>query len=142
VLFAGDNKVLNLDEEKGVDIPTQTITPHLWFDKEAKEAAELYTSIFKDSKIKNTATLHNTPSGTVDLLTIELLGQEFRLINAGPLFKFTPAVSFLVGCDTKEEVDALWNELSKGARLSWNSANIRSARDTDGHKIDTGFHGR
>jgi predicted 3-demethylubiquinone-9 3-methyltransferase (glyoxalase superfamily) len=92
----------------------QTITPHLWFDKEAKEAAELYTSIFKDSEIKNTATLHNTPSGTVDLVTVELLGQEFRLINAGPLFKFTPAVSFLVGCETKDEVDALWNELSKG----------------------------
>jgi predicted 3-demethylubiquinone-9 3-methyltransferase (glyoxalase superfamily) len=93
----------------------QTITPHLWFDKEAKEAAELYTSIFKDSKIKNTATLHNTPSGTVDLLTIQLLGQEFRLISAGPLFKFNPAVSFLVACDTKDEVDALWNELSKGS---------------------------
>jgi predicted 3-demethylubiquinone-9 3-methyltransferase (glyoxalase superfamily) len=92
----------------------QAITTHLWFDKEAKEAAALYTSIFKDSKIKNTATLHNTPSGTVDLLTIELLGQEFRLINAGPLFKFTPAVSFLVACDTKEEVEALWNELAKG----------------------------
>jgi predicted 3-demethylubiquinone-9 3-methyltransferase (glyoxalase superfamily) len=61
-----------------------------------------------------TATLHNTPSGTVDLLTMELLGTEFRLINAGPLFKFTPAVSFLVACDTKDEVDALWNELSKG----------------------------
>jgi predicted 3-demethylubiquinone-9 3-methyltransferase (glyoxalase superfamily) len=90
------------------------ITPHLWFDKEAKEAAEYYTSIFKDSKIKNTATLHNTPSGSVDLLTIELLGQEFRLISAGPLFKFTPAVSFLVACHTKNEVDALWNELSKG----------------------------
>jgi len=92
----------------------QAITTHLWFDKEAKEAAALYTSIFKDSKIKNTATLHNTPSGTVDLLTIELLGQEFRLINAAPLFKFTPAVSFLVACDTKEEVEALWNELEKG----------------------------
>ena len=92
----------------------QAITTHLWFDKEANEAAALYTSIFKDSKIKNTATLHNTPSGTVDLLTIELLGQEFRLINAGPLFKFTPAVSFLVACDTKEEVEALWNELAKG----------------------------
>jgi predicted 3-demethylubiquinone-9 3-methyltransferase (glyoxalase superfamily) len=92
----------------------QAITTHLWFDKEAKEAAALYTSIFKDSKIKNTATLHNSPSGTVDLLTIELLGQEFRLINAGPLFKFTPAVSFLVACDTKEEVEALWNELAKG----------------------------
>ena len=92
----------------------QTITPHLWFDKEANEAAKLYTSIFKDSRIKSTATLHNTPSGSVNLLTIQLLGKELRLINAGPLFKFTPAVSFLVACDTKDEVDTLWNELSKG----------------------------
>ena len=93
------------------------ITPHLWFDKQAKEAAKLYTSIFKNSEIKSAATLHNTPSGTVDLLTIELLGQEFRLINAGPLFKFTPAVSFVVACDTKDEVDALWDELSKGGSV-------------------------
>jgi predicted 3-demethylubiquinone-9 3-methyltransferase (glyoxalase superfamily) len=92
----------------------QTITPHLWFDKEAKEAAKLYTSIFKDSKIKSQTTLHNTPSGSVDILTIELLGQEFMLISAGPLFKFTPAVSFLVACETKDEVDALWKELSTG----------------------------
>jgi predicted 3-demethylubiquinone-9 3-methyltransferase (glyoxalase superfamily) len=92
----------------------QTITPHLWFDKEAKQAAELYKSIFKDSEIKNSVTLHNTPSGSVDLLTIELLGQEFKLINAGPLFKFTPAVSFLVACNTKDEVDALWH----GRRVS------------------------
>jgi len=92
----------------------QRITAHLWFDKEAKEAAGLYTSIFKNSKIKNTAILNNTPSGAVDLLTIELMGQEFRLINAGPLFKFTPAVSFLVACETKDEVDPLWSELSKG----------------------------
>ncbi len=92
----------------------QRITSHLWFDREAKEAAGLYTSIFGDSKIKDTAILHNTPSGTVDVLTIELLGQEFTLINAGPMFKFTPAVSFLVACDSKQEVDALWSELSKG----------------------------
>jgi predicted 3-demethylubiquinone-9 3-methyltransferase (glyoxalase superfamily) len=91
----------------------ETITPHLWFDKEAKQAAQLYTSIFKDSQIKNTATLDNTPSGTVDLLTIGLLGQEFKLINAGPLFKFTLAVSFLVACNTKDEVDELWGGLSK-----------------------------
>jgi predicted 3-demethylubiquinone-9 3-methyltransferase (glyoxalase superfamily) len=98
---------------KASEYPMQIITPHLWFDKEAKQAAELYTSIFRHSQIKNTATLHNTPSGTVDLLSIELLGQEFKLINAGPLFKFTPAVSFLVACDTKDEVDLLWNGLSK-----------------------------
>jgi predicted 3-demethylubiquinone-9 3-methyltransferase (glyoxalase superfamily) len=91
----------------------QTITPHLWFDKEAKQAAQLYTSIFKDSQIKNTATLHDTPSGTADLLSIELMGQEFKLIKAGTYFKFTPAVSFLVACDTKDEVDSLWNGLSK-----------------------------
>ncbi len=92
----------------------QKITPHLWFDKEAKEAAKFYTSVFKDSKIKNTTTLHNTPSGTTDIVTIELLGQEFTLISAGPLFKFNPSVSFLVACKTKDEVDALWEKLSEG----------------------------
>jgi predicted 3-demethylubiquinone-9 3-methyltransferase (glyoxalase superfamily) len=92
----------------------EKITPHLWFDKEAREAAEFYTSIFKNSKIKNTTTLHNTPSGSVDIVTIELLGQEFTLISAGPYFKFTPAVSFLIACNTKEEVDALWGKLSEG----------------------------
>src|ERR671919_2849327 len=90
------------------------ISSHLWFDKEAKEAAKFYTSIFEDSKIKNTATLHDTPSGSVDIVTIDLSGQEFTLISAGPLFKFTPAVSFLVACNTKEEVDALWGQLSHG----------------------------
>ena len=98
---------------KGV-INMQKITPHLWFDKEAKEAAEFYTSVFKDSKINNTTTLHNTPTGTTDIVTIELLGQEFTLISAGPLFKFNPSVSFLVACKTKDEVDALWEKLSEG----------------------------
>jgi predicted 3-demethylubiquinone-9 3-methyltransferase (glyoxalase superfamily) len=95
----------------------QKIATHLWFDTEANEAAEFYTSLFKDSNIKNKTTLHNTPSGTVDLLTIDLLGQEFRLLNAGPLFKFTPAVSFLVACVQKDEVDAFWKELSKGGSV-------------------------
>jgi predicted 3-demethylubiquinone-9 3-methyltransferase (glyoxalase superfamily) len=100
------------------------ITPHLWFDKEAKEAAEFYTSVFsaraesaspgKESRVKNTTMLHNTPSGSVDIVTIELLGQEFMLISAGPLFKFNPSVSFLVACKTKDEVDALWEKLSEG----------------------------
>src|SRR5262245_48139067 len=94
----------------------QRITSHLWFDKEATEAAEFYTSAFSDknTRIKNTTTLHDTPSGSVDLVTIELLGQEFTLISAGPLFKFNPSVSFLVACKTKEEVDSLWKQLSKG----------------------------
>ncbi len=91
----------------------EKITPHLWFDKEAKEAGAFYASVFKDSRVKNTTTLHNTPSGSVDIVTIELAGQEFTLLSAGPLFKFTPAISFHVACETKEEVDALWNELSR-----------------------------
>ena len=92
----------------------EKITPHLWFDKEAKEAGAFYTSLFESSRIKNTTTLHDTPSGSVDIVTIELAGQEFTLLSAGPLFKFTPAISFLVMCETKDEVDALWSELSRG----------------------------
>ena len=94
----------------------QKITSHLWFDKEAKEAAQFYTSIFKNSKIKNTSTLHNTPSGSVDIVTIELLGQEFTLISAGPLFKFNEAISFMVHCDTQEEIDYYWEKLSADPR--------------------------
>lgn len=90
------------------------ITPHLWFDTQAKEAAELYTSAFEGSAMKDVTVLHNTPSGSVDIVTIELAGQEFTLLNAGPYFKFTPAVSFLVACSTAEEVNALWAKLSQG----------------------------
>ena len=93
----------------------QKITPHLWYDKEAKEAAALYTSAFvTDSKIKSTTTIHDTPSGSADIVTVDLLGQEFTLLSAGPLFKFTPAVSFLVSSSRKDEVQALWGKLSKG----------------------------
>ena len=92
----------------------EKITPHLWFDNNAEEAAKFYTSIFKDSRLKNVTTLHNTPSGTVEIITIEVLGQEFTLISAGPLFKFNPSVSFLVACSTKEEVNELWKKLSEG----------------------------
>lgn len=95
----------------------QTITPHLWFDKEAEEAAEFYTSLFDNSKIKDTTTLHNTPSGSVDLVAFDLSGQEFRAISAGPLFTFNPSVSFLVCCKTKREVDPLWKKLSKGGSV-------------------------
>ncbi len=98
----------------------QKITSHLWFDKEAGEAAEYYTSVLKDSKIKNKAMLRNTPSGDTEIVTIELLGQEFTLISAGPLFKFNPSVSFLVACRTMEETDELWNELSKNGTALMN----------------------
>jgi len=97
------------------------ITPCLWFDKEAKEAAELYTSIFKDSKIKSITTLHNTPSptpsGSADIVSFELSGQAFMAISAGPLFKFNPSISFHVKCKMKDEVDALWEKLSEGGTV-------------------------
>lgn len=90
------------------------IRPHLWFDEEAKEAAAFYTSVFPNSKITHVTTLHDTPSGTVDVVSFELSGQPFMAISAGPLFKFTPAVSLLVACKTKEEADACWKQLSEG----------------------------
>jgi predicted 3-demethylubiquinone-9 3-methyltransferase (glyoxalase superfamily) len=90
----------------------QKLTPFLWFDKEAGEAAKFYTSIFKGSKIGDATTLQNTPSGTVEIITIEVLGQELRLISAGPFFKFNEAISFVVNCETQEEIDYYWERLS------------------------------
>jgi predicted 3-demethylubiquinone-9 3-methyltransferase (glyoxalase superfamily) len=96
----------------------QKITPHLWFDKEAKEAADLYVSIFgKGSRVKNISQLDNTPSGSVDIVTFELLGREFQAISAGPLFKFNPSVSFHVICATRDEVDPIWEKLSSGGTV-------------------------
>ncbi len=94
----------------------QKIIPHLWFDKEAIEAAEFYASTFPNSKIKRTSKLYDTPSGTVDVVSFELSGLEFQAISAGPLFKLNPSVSFMVTCKKKEEVDELWNKLSKGGQ--------------------------
>jgi predicted 3-demethylubiquinone-9 3-methyltransferase (glyoxalase superfamily) len=98
-------------------IPKQKIVSHLWFDKEARQAAELYTSIFKDSRVTNITTLQNTPSGDTDIVSFELAGQPFMAISAGPLFKFNPSISFHVKCDTKAEVDAIWEKLSKGSTV-------------------------
>lgn len=92
----------------------QKITPHLWFDKEAVEAAEFYTSIFPDSKVTHITTLHNTPSGSADIVSFELAGQSFTAISAGPLLKFNPSISFFVNCKSKDQVEALWEKLSKG----------------------------
>jgi predicted 3-demethylubiquinone-9 3-methyltransferase (glyoxalase superfamily) len=89
------------------------ITPHLWFDKEARQAAEFYVSLFERSRITSISMLHDTPSGSVDVVSFELAGQPFMAISAGPLFTFNPSVSFLVSCRTKEEVDALWKKLSE-----------------------------
>ena len=90
------------------------IIPHLWFDAEALEAAKFYTSLFSDSRIESSSKMDGTPLGSVEMATIILSGQEFMLLSAGPLFKFTPAVSFLVACETKEEADRLWKALRLG----------------------------
>ena len=94
-----------------------TITPHLWFDKEAKEAAEFYTSLLPDSKVTNIITLHDTPSVDSDVVSFELAGQPFMAISAGPLFTFNPSVSFHVKLKTTEEVDAIWEKLSAGGKV-------------------------
>jgi predicted 3-demethylubiquinone-9 3-methyltransferase (glyoxalase superfamily) len=92
------------------------IAPHLWFDKEAVEAAEFYVATFPDSKITNITTLYDTPSGDCDVVSFELAGQPHMAISAGPLFKFNPSVSFLVSSGTKQEVDRLWTTLAEGGR--------------------------
>src|SRR5215470_18967901 len=97
-----------------------TITPHLWFDKEAKEAAEFYTSVFPNAKVTNITTLHDTPSGECDVVSFELAGQPFMAISAGPLFTFNPSVSFLLNFDQSRDPNArvhlerLWEQLSEG----------------------------
>ena len=88
------------------------ITPHLWFDKEAKEAAQFYCSVFPNSKIKKITTLRDTPSGDCDVVSFELNGQPYMAISAGPLFKFNESVSFMVYCDTQAEIDHYWAKLS------------------------------
>lgn len=90
----------------------QKIVPHLWYNKEAKAAAEFYCSIFPDAKITNITTLHDTPSGDCEIVSFTLSGQPFMAISAGPLFTFNEAISFMVYCDSQEEMDYYWNKLS------------------------------
>ncbi|MFM9277119.1 VOC family protein [Paenibacillus jiagnxiensis] len=96
------------------------ITPHLWFDKEAKEAAEFYCSVFPDSKITSAVTLYDTPSGDSDLVSFTVWGHPFMAISAGPHFKFNPSISFMVNFDpsrdenARQMIDQVWNKLSEG----------------------------
>jgi predicted 3-demethylubiquinone-9 3-methyltransferase (glyoxalase superfamily) len=96
---------------------TQKITPFLWFDKEAEEAADFYTSIFKDSLINNKSYYGDNaplPKGTLLTVGFTLNGQKFTALNGGPLFKFNESVSFVVNCDGQDEVDYYWNKLLEG----------------------------
>lgn len=93
----------------------QMIIPHFWYDNEAKEAAEFYVSAFgQNSKITDVTTIHDTPSGSADIVSFVILGQEFMAISAGPLFKINPSISFHVKCKTVAEVDEIWEKLSLG----------------------------
>jgi predicted 3-demethylubiquinone-9 3-methyltransferase (glyoxalase superfamily) len=97
------------------------ITPCLWFDTQAEEAANFYISVFKNSKIVDVSRYGEAgpkPAGTVLTVIFQLDGQEFMALNGGPEYTFSPAVSFLVDCKTQEEVDELWDKLSKGGETS------------------------
>ena len=101
----------------------QRITPFLWFDHQADEAADFYVSIFENSRIQSTARYDEEgakaagrPKGSVMTVAFELDGQEFTALNGGPLFKFTEAMSLVVKCETQEEVDHFWERLSAGGQ--------------------------
>src|SRR5262245_42195739 len=103
----------------------QKITPYLWFDNQAEEAVNFYVSIFKNSEVLSMSRYGDAgpgPKGTVMTASFQLEGQEFMALNGGPLFKFTEAISFLVNCETQQEVDTLWDKLSSGGepgRCGW-----------------------
>ena len=97
----------------------QKITPFLWFDGKAEEAAEFYTSVFKNSKMLHIARYGEAgpgPKGTVMMATFQIEGQEFMALNGGPTYTFSSAISFFVNCETQAEVDELWDKLSAGGR--------------------------
>jgi predicted 3-demethylubiquinone-9 3-methyltransferase (glyoxalase superfamily) len=98
----------------------QKIVPCLWFDSEAEAAARLYTSLFKNSSIGAIQLYGEAgpgPKGTAVTVAFKLEGYEFVGLNGGPLFRFTPAISFMVGCESKEEIDGMWQKLSEGGSV-------------------------
>ena len=103
----------------------QKITPFLWFDSKAEEAANFYVSVFKNSKIVSIMRYGEAgpgPKGSVMSATFQLDGQDFIALNGGPMFTFSPAISFFVHCESQEEVDKLWEKLSEGGekqRCGW-----------------------
>ena len=101
----------------------QKIAPFLWFDNHAEDAVKFYVSIFRNSKIgsitryeEEAAKASGRPEGSVMTVAFELAGQEFVALNGGPLFKFSEAISFVVNCETQEEVDHFWEKLSAGGQ--------------------------
>jgi predicted 3-demethylubiquinone-9 3-methyltransferase (glyoxalase superfamily) len=103
---------------------TQKITPFLWFDDKAEEAAKFYVSIFKNSRMgiisrygDEVAKVAQRPKGSVMTVAFQLEGQEFVALNGGPQFKFSEAISFVVNCDTQAEIDYFWEKLSAGGKI-------------------------
>jgi predicted 3-demethylubiquinone-9 3-methyltransferase (glyoxalase superfamily) len=108
-------------EENAMAAKIQKVTPFLWFDDQAEEAARFYTSVFKNSRIgrmtrygKEGYEIHGRPEGMVMVVEFEIEGQTFTALNGGPAFKFNEAVSFQVNCETQEELDYYWEGLSEG----------------------------
>ena len=97
----------------------QKITPFLWFDNQAEEAANFYTSVFKNSRVLGVTRYGAAgpgPNGSVMTVAFELDGQVFTALNGGPIFKFTEAISFVVNCETQKEVDEYWDKLTVGGQ--------------------------
>jgi predicted 3-demethylubiquinone-9 3-methyltransferase (glyoxalase superfamily) len=103
--------------------PMQKIIPHLWFDKEAQQAAEFYSSVFPASQVTNITTIHDTPSGVCDIVSFQVWGYAFMAISAGPMFKINPSVSFMVNFDPAQDrdararIDQVWGKLSAGGNV-------------------------
>lgn len=123
------------------------ITPHLWFDTRAREAAGFYCSVFPDSGIESVVQLRDTPSGDCDVVSFDLGGQPFMAISAGPLFTFNPSVSFMVNFDpgrdpqAREHLDALWAALSDGGKALMPLDAYPFSRDMAGWRIASVCHG-
>ena len=106
-----------------MQLSKKAITPCLWFDTQAEEAAKFYCSVFKNSKITSVSRfpeagqdVHGKPAGSVMVAAFELDGQPFTALNGGPQFTFTPAISFFVNCESQQEVDYYWSKLSEGGK--------------------------
>jgi predicted 3-demethylubiquinone-9 3-methyltransferase (glyoxalase superfamily) len=120
----------------------QKITPFLWFDNQAEEAMNFYTSIFNNSKIGDVSRYGDAgpgPKGTVMSGTFQLDGQGFYALNGGPHHKFTPAISFFVNCATQKEIDECGASFLKAGWFLWSWTNIRSVKDSDGSRTSSTF---
>ncbi len=95
----------------------QKITPFLWFEKDMKGVTDFYISVFPGSRLKGKGELENTPSGAVQMATLEIYGQDFSLMTAGPYLPFNPTISFIVSCQSMDEVDELWGKLSSTGKI-------------------------